>query len=130
MTSFWFTQAGRALTQPVPVSDIHDVLSTQLQQESLHCNIPGVTPARPNQLLRQASRLGSSNDVIHYILGKLSTPQAENDVVKMMQNLQWKWLCWNDYTKVSSVETDVNRLSLSVEESHSDAYLQTVNEVS
>ena len=48
----------------------------------------------------------------------------------MMQNLQWKWLCWNDQTTVSSVGTDVNRLSLSVEESHSDAYLQTVNEVS
>ena len=48
----------------------------------------------------------------------------------MMQNLQWKWLCWNDYTTAFSVETDVNLLSLSVEESHSEAYLQTVNEVS
>ena len=87
-----FTQGGRALIQPVPVSDLHDVLSDQLQHVNLHGNIPGATTVRPNQLLRQASRLGSSNDVIHYILGKLSTPQAENDVVKMMQNLQWKWL--------------------------------------
>ena len=90
MTSFWVTQAGKSLKQPVPMSDIHDVLSTQLQHENLHSNVPGATAERPNQLLRQASRIGSSNKVIHYTLGKLSTPEAENDLVKMMQNLLWK----------------------------------------